>query len=125
MEKSRKTGLIIGVGVIVIVALVIVELTTHVIGKWVNSTVYDNRVHYVSCEKLPVLSEVEILMEEHQDVIQQIEAIDPGFIRVYISTPCPGKGSLVIEYASHEDRLQIEALIGDTFFGVPWKGINI
>lgn len=125
MEKSRKTGLIIGGMVIVIVALVIVELTTHVIGKWVNSTVYDNRVHYVSCEKLPALSEVENLMAEHQDVIRQIEDIHPGVIRVYVSTPCPGKGSLVIEYASHEDRMQIEALIGDTFFGVPWKGINI
>lgn len=125
MEKSRKTGLIIGGMVIVIVALAIVESTTHMIGKWVNSTVYDNRVHYVSCEKLPALSEVESLMAVHQDVIRQIEDIHPGVIRVYVSTLCPGKGSLVIEYASHEDRIQIEALIGDTFFGVPWKGINI
>jgi hypothetical protein len=125
MEKSRKIGLIIGGVVIVIVAFVIVELTTHVIGKWVNSTVYDNRVHYVSCEKLPALSEVESLMEEHQDVIQQIEDIHPGFTKVNVDSSCPGKGSLVIEYASHEDRTQIEALIGDTFFGVPWKGINL
>ena len=63
-------------------------------------------------------------MEEHKEVIQQIETIDPGFIMVYIDSSCPGKGSLVIEYPSHADRLQIEELIGDTFFGIPWKGIN-
>ena len=38
---------------------------------------------------------------------------------------CPEKYFLVIEYPSHANREQIEALIGDTFFGVPWEGRNV
>lgn len=124
MTKSRKTGLILLAVMILIAVLVWVESATHPIGKWINSTVYDNRVLYTSCEKLPALSKVEQTIEEHKDLIQQIEAIHPGFIRIYIDSSCPGKGSLVIEYATHDDRLRIEELIGDTFWGIPWKGIN-
>ncbi|MDP2966725.1 MAG: hypothetical protein Q8N39_11940, partial [Pelolinea sp.] len=73
---------------------------------------------------MPKVSEVEQIVEEHQEVIQEIENINPGFIKVYIDSFCPGRGSLVIEYPSHEDRLRIEEILGDTFFGVPYKGIN-
>jgi hypothetical protein len=125
MTKTRKQGWIVLAFLIILAALIWIESKAHPFGKWISSTVYDNRVHYSSCEELPSLSNVEQVMEDHHDVIQQIENIDPGFIRVYIDSSCPGKGSLVIEYPSHGDRVQIEALIGETFFGIPWKGVNI
>ncbi|MDN5366524.1 MAG: hypothetical protein HPY90_14175 [Syntrophothermus sp.] len=119
--------LIVKIGLLVMIIVIIVgigvEYKTHLF-KMIISGVYDNRLHGVSCEKLPTLSEVEQIVKEHQDLIREIENVNPGFIRVYIDSPCPGKGEIVIEYASHQDRLRIEELIGETFFGVPWKGIN-
>ena len=82
--------------------------------------------HYVKCEEIPDLTDIEKIVEEHQDIIQQIEAINPGNISVFIdsSDACPGKYILIIEYPSHANRTQIEALIGETLFGIPWQGIN-
>ena len=110
---------------IVIIGGIGVEYKTCFFKKMIVGFVYDNRVHCVSCKKLPTLSEVEQIVEEHRDLIEEIEKVNPGFIFVSISSPCPGKGAIVIKYASHQDRVRIEELIGETFFGVPWEGINI
>lgn len=102
------------------------EYQTKSIRKTIADVIYDNREHYLSCEELPALSEVEQVVEEHQNLIQEIEQVNPGFIFVSIISLCPGKGEIFIEYPSHQNRLQIEELIGDeTFFGVPYRGINI
>jgi len=111
--------------IIVIILGIGVEYKTHFFKKMIADVVYDNRLHGVICEELPALSEVEQIVEEHRDSIKEIENVNPGFIFVKVESPCPGKGIIVIEYASHQDRLRIEKLIGETFFGVPWKGINI
>ncbi len=124
MTKSYKGGGIVLGAMIILAALVWVESNNHLIGRWVASTLYDNHPNFLSCAELPSLSSVEQVMAEHQDVIQQIVNIRPDFIIARIDPSCPGKGILVIEYASHADRIQIEELIGDTFFGIPWKGIN-
>lgn len=118
-----KIGLL--VMMIVIIGGISVEYKTCFFKKMIVGFVYDNRVHCVSCKKLPTLSEVEQIVEEHRDLIEEIEKVNPGLIFVSISSPCPGKGAIVIEYASHRDRIRIEELIGETFFGVPWRGINI
>lgn len=87
-----------------------------------DNLVYDNKNHYLPCEKLPDEAEVRRIVQEHQDVIQTIEQVDPGFVGVEIGTPCAGKADLVIWYGTHEDRLGIERIIGDdTFFGVPYR----
>ena len=118
-----KIGLL--VMVIVIAIGIGFEYKTHFLKKTVADLVYDNRAHYLSCEELPTLSEVEQVVEEHQSLIREIENVNPGFIFVSISSPCPGKGEIVIEYPSHQDRLRIEELIGEeTFFGIPYRGIN-
>lgn len=127
MNKSNK-GRIIWIMILILLGILIVaEVRTHFIKKWISDVVYDNRVPYLRCEELPSLTDAEQTVAAHQDVIEQIEAIHPGHIRVYVSSDssCPEKGMLVIEYASHDDREQIEALIGETFFGIPWKGLNV
>lgn len=124
MAKSTKGGRIILGVVILLAALLWAESTNHILGRWVASTIYDDHANFLSCAELPSLASVEQVMSEHQDLIRQIVAIRPELINVSIDPSCPGKGILVIEYASHADRMQIEALIGDTFFGIPWKGIN-
>lgn len=130
MVKSKKARIIWTVFIILILSLVVIETQTHFIRRWISDVVYDNRVPYLRCEDLPEIAEVEQTIEVHQDVIKEIEAVHPGFIRVTIGSTvnhkdCPGRGYLVIEYASHADRMQIEALIGETFFGIPWMGLNL
>lgn len=125
---GRLIGRIVLLAVAVAVIVGIgVECTTHLFTNALSSIVYDNRKHGVGCEGLPSLSEVERIVQEHQEVIEEIRNINPGFIRVEIASParCPEKGEIYIEYASHKDRVRIEELIGETFFGVPWRGVNI
>ena len=127
MNKSNQ-GRIIGITIFVLLSiLAVAEIRTRFVQRWISDLVYDNRVPNLRCAELPPLTEVEQTVAAHQDVIKQIEAIQPGHVRAYVSgvSSCPDKGILVIEYASHSDRERIEALIGETFFGIPWKGLNV
>jgi hypothetical protein len=104
-------------------AMIVIESHGHVIRRLIDNYVYDNRNHYLPCEKLPTGTEVSALVEQHREVIQAIEAVDPGLVGVDVdSWTCRGKADLLIWYASHQDRLAIEKIIaGDTFFGVPYR----
>lgn len=112
---------------VVVIAGIGVEYKTRFLKRTIASVLHDARVHGVGCEGLPTLSEVERIVEEHQDAIEEIRNVHPGFIRVEVASPpgCPGKGEIYIEYPSHSDRVRIEELIGETFFGVPWRGVSI
>lgn len=63
------------------------------------------------------------MLQGHQDTVAAIEKIHPGQTGVELdTTTCVGKADLVIWYASHDDRVRIEKLLGsDLFFGVPYK----
>jgi hypothetical protein len=38
---------------------------------------------------------------------------------------CPGKADILIQYPSHQSRLEIEAILGGkTFFGIPCRFQN-
>ena len=88
----------------------------------IDNFIYDNKNHYLPCEKLPSEAEVRKIVQEHQDVISAIEQVNPGFVGVELSPSCAGKADLLIWYASHADRLEIEKIIGgDTFFGIPFR----
>lgn len=102
--------------------LVILAVQSHTLRRWLDNVLYDNQGHYLTCEQLPELAEVEAVLAEHQDLIRAIEAVHPGHIGVDLDTSCPGKGSLIIWYASHADREQIEAILDSgTFFGIPYS----
>ena len=122
MKKPSKIIAIISVVVVAFLCLVVVEAQTKVLRHTIDNFVYDNKNHYLSCEKLPTEAEVRKIAQEHQDVIQAIEKVNPGLVGVEIDTSCAGKADLLIWYASHENRLEIEKIIGgDTFFGVPYR----
>lgn len=105
------------------VGVLLVEAQTRMIRRWIDDVLYDNRYHYLPCEQLPSLSEVERVIQEHQDILQQIKAVNPGLVGVDVN-PC-GAGQnadITFWYASHQDRIAIERIIGsDTFFGVPYN----
>ena len=100
-----------------------IESQTKIIRISYDNFVLDNRNHYLPCEKLPTEAEVRAIVQQHQDIVQEIKQVNPGLVGVDVdSSTCPGTADLVIWYASHQNRLAIETLIGgDTFFGVPYR----
>jgi hypothetical protein len=99
----------------------------HVLGRLYNDLVLDNRDHYLPCDRLPTSAEVHRVLEEHQDAVEAIEEVHPGFVWVEVDdSTCPGRADIVIYYPSHQDRLAIEKIIGgNTFFGVPYRLRNV
>ena len=95
----------------------------HVLGRLYNDLVLDNRDHFLPCDRLPTSAEVSRVLEEHQDTVEAIKEVNPGFVFVEVDDwTCAGRADIVISYATHRDRLAIEKIIGgDTFFGVPYR----
>ena len=125
MSRSRKTTTVFTIIVLVTLCLgaLFVELQTKIIRRALDDLVYDNKNHYLPCDKLPTEAEVNQVVQEHQNIVEAIKKVNPGLVGVEIdSTTCPGRADLLIWYASHENRLEIEKIIGDdTFFGVPYR----
>lgn len=115
--------MLVSIVVGVCLGLVVVEAQTKVLRHAFDNFVFDNKNHYLPCDKLPTEIEVIQIIREHQDKIEAIEKVNPGLAGVEIdTTTCPGRADLLIWYASHENRLEIEKIInGDTFFIIPYR----
>ena len=123
MSKSWKTTAIVTIIVTLCLGALFVEAQTKIIRRALDDLIYDNKNHYLPCDKLPTEVEVNQVVQEHQNIVEAIKKVNPGLVGVEIdSTTCPGRADLLIWYASHENRLEIEKIIGDnTFFGVPYR----
>jgi len=78
------------------------------------------------CEELPDIETVRQTIEDHQDIIEEIENTSPGNVWIEINERCDGKGELFIYYNTIYTKNKIKELIGgDTFFGVPYRMFNI
>lgn len=108
--------------VLLCAALGLVETQTHLMHRFLDDVIYDNRNHYLECEQLPSLAEVERVVEEKHALIEEIEQVNPGNVGMEIDTSCPGKADLIFWYGGHQDRLKIEEMINsETFFGIPYR----
>ena len=124
---GRRGLLLLGfLGILFSIFALAVILNTDWLLKTGNNFLYDSRFHYLSCDELPTSQEVARVFSEHQEVVRKIEQVHPGFVRVNMGWSCPGKSDIIIEYATHRDRIEIEKIInGDTFFGIPYSLINV
>ena len=78
------------------------------------------------CEELPDIEEVRNAIEDHQDIIEEIENTSPGNVWISINERCDGKGELFIYYDTIDTKNKILELIGDdTFFGIPYRMFNV
>ena len=78
------------------------------------------------CEELPDIETVRQIIEDHQDLIEEIENTSPGNVFVEINERCDGKGELFIYYDTIYTKNKIKEIIGgDTFFGVPYRMFNV
>jgi hypothetical protein len=93
---------------------------------WYSDKILDNREHGLPCEALPTPDEVKQVLAEHLDLVQEIEAVNPGHVTVEVDElTCPNRADIVISYPSHQDREKIEAILqSDTFFGAPYRLCN-
>ena len=123
LPRYRNVLLIVLLLLILCLAAVLVEGQTHTLRHFMDDVLYDNWNHYLTCEKLPASGQVEQVLQEHAIVLEAIAAVHPGNAGVDVDTmSCPGKADLVIWYASHRDRLEIERILGgETFYGVPYR----
>ena len=76
----------------------------------------------VACEKLPTVEEVNQVLTDHPNEVRQISEIFlPPFIETF---RCLGKEDILISYEIGKDRAQIKKIIGNNFFGVPYRMSN-
>ena len=123
MKREFRFIILLIILIILFVVVILIETQTHTIRRIFDDFIYDNENHYLPCEKLPTKDEVEKIIAEHQNVINEIEGVNPGLIGFEIDTAtCQGKADIIFWYASHENRLEIEEIIGnETFFGIPYR----
>ena len=127
MKTSAKfVSAVLAIILILCVGIWILESRTKFLRKTYDEFLLDNRNHYLTCEQLPLEADVRRVMEAHQDIIEKIEQINPGFVGVELDTStCPGKADIIFWYGTHQDRLLIESIIADdTFYGVPYRLVN-
>jgi hypothetical protein len=127
MKTSAKfVSAVLALMLILCVGIWTLELQTKFFRKAYDEIILDNRNHYLSCEQLPLESEVRRVMEAHQDMITRIEQINPGLVGVEMDTStCPSKADIIFWYGTHQDRLLIESIIADdTFYGIPYRLVN-
>jgi len=78
------------------------------------------------CEALPDIETVRQIIEDHWDLIEEIENTSPGNVWIEINERCDGKGELFIYYDTIYTKNKIKEIIGgDTFFGVPYRMFNV
>lgn len=122
MMRNRTKPLLLAIMVILCLGAFILEAQTKIIRRAIDDTVYDSRNHYLPCEKLPTETEVRKVVDEHKEIIQQIERVNPGGAGVEIDTSCPRKAHLVIWHASHQNRLaMMKVIAGEVFYAVPYR----
>jgi hypothetical protein len=109
-----------------LISTVLFETQTRFLSHWIDDVIYDNKNHYLSCQALPTESVVRETLEANQDVLREIEQVNPEAVRIIIDDfTCPGKADLVIYYPSNKNRQAIEQILqGDTFFGIPYRLVN-
>ncbi len=127
MQITRGKGVFLLLTLSFSLAVLLAILNVGLIREVLDDLIYDSKNHYLSCEELPASADVLRVISEHTETVQRIEQVNPGFVGVQIDTDkCPGRADIVIWYGSHQSRLAIEKIInGDTFFGIPYRLINV
>ena len=121
MKGKQKIIMLVSL-LIAVALLLLLEFQAKIIRRTLDDVIYDNRFHYISCEKLPSIAEVEKAIAKHPGVTRQIEAVNPGFVGIEVNTCGTGNADITFWYGSHKDRIAIENIIGsETFFNVPYN----
>ena len=127
--EQKKLIILIAVLVFALVcigAFLAFELIKHPVRHWLDDLVYDNYNHYLACEDVPSINDVNTTIQAHRVILDGIDQLAPGIVGWQVEEPCTGKGDILFFYGSHAQRNQIEEMIGseDNFFGIPIRMRN-
>lgn len=105
----------------------LVLFTIIYLGLLISGCTANNLTNQISCDELPTMSHIQQTLIDNKETQKRIENLNPGVITFVIeeSKDCPGKAILVIYHATAREEQQIEDLIGNTFFGIPYDLRNI
>lgn len=117
---------VLAAGMMCLGVFLVYEFMEHPFRHWLDDLVYDNYNHYLACEDLPAIDEVNAAVQAHPDILEQIDQLAPGIVGWQVEEPCPGKGDLLFWYGGHDQRNQVEEIIGsgESFFGIPIRMRN-
>ena len=121
LNKSPK---VFAAGCSILFIFLAVGIQTNAFQRVIDYRLYDSKNHYLPCRKLPTEAEVRAVVKAQQQLIQQIEQVNPDGqnVRIEQKPECPEKADILIDYPGHQNRLEIEKLInGNTFHGVPYR----
>jgi hypothetical protein len=128
MDRKKMMILIfaLAAGMVFLGAVLVYELMEHPLRHWLDDLVYDNYNHYLPCEDLPMIGEVNEAVQAHPEIFKQVDQLAPGIVGWQLEEPCPGRGDILFWYGSHDQRTYVEALIGseESFFGIPIRMRN-
>jgi hypothetical protein len=82
----------------------------------------------IACVHMSSVGVVEQTISEHKDVILEIEKLGGSVsITPTFTNPkgCAGAAFVVIYYSTNAQRKEIKKMIGDQFFGHPYRMINM
>ena len=125
--KLRRLRYVLGLALLGVLVLAVVESKTYYGRDALMEAVYGSKPHRVPCDQWPTSNEVQEVIDHHQEVVRQIESINPGFTVLRINTlSCQGRADIQIQYATARDREAIKLILGDGkyFFGVPYQMQN-
>ena len=97
-------------------------------GVWVFGTYITvmEEARGLPCDQLPTFQVAKETFYSHNDTRDQMQALGDNSTSITLAGDrCPGKGEIVIFYGGIEVRDRIRNLIGNDFFGVPCRWINI
>ena len=119
--KLRRLRYVFGLALLGILVLTVVEARTYYGRDLLMETVYGSKPHRVPCDQWPTPDEVRRVIDQHQEVVRQIESINPGFTVLDINTlSCPERADIQILYATARDREAIKLILGDgKYSGLP------
>jgi len=122
-KNQRRIWALIIIPIIVIISLASISIGIYAYNAIKNSLTYSPEL---LCEELPDIETVRQAVEDHKDIIEEIENTSPGYVWVEINERCNGKGELFIYYDTvyTKDKI-LEIIGGDTFFGVPYRLFNV
>ena len=86
----------------------LIENSTHFLRRIIDDALYDSYHHYLRCDELPLLEEVNKNVREHEKTVEQIKSLEINSVLFYVdSTYCIGRGSIVISYTSRATMKRI------------------
>ena len=141
MNGNRRTnlqriGLIVAVLIVLLFCFTIATFGT-TWGKIAYANiVLGNREHGVDYMELPTEEIVAEVLIQHQETVRQLESISPNAVFVGVgesntqiafpitSLSCERHADVLINVDSYWERREVETILGDTFFGIPYRVYN-